>query len=105
MLEEQHPGLRLPRDVTSLVVEVVRPEVQVCVPYSYQGFRLLAAMRAGAWLSEDGCDDLARTFEMARPKRLALAELRASGEAASLMDVLKKAEAWRFGGSLKGSET
>eukprot|EP00434_Breviolum_minutum_P008714 symbB.v1.2.007682.t1/scaffold476.1/size199034/1 len=98
MLEEKHPNFRLPKGVTALIVEVVRPEVQVCVPYSYQGFRMLAVMKDGAWLSEDAVDDMAKELGMERPKRMNLAALRpggyGDGEEPSLADVIAKAEAY-----------
>eukprot|EP00913_Durusdinium_trenchii_P002619 g2425.t1 len=109
MLEEQHPNLRLPEGVTSLIVEVVRPEVQVCVPYSYQGFRLLAVMKEGAWLWEDAADAMAQEpcpadlveLGMERPKRLSFEHVKprgyGAGEAPSLSDVMAKAQAYVMG--------
>jgi len=98
MLEEKHPNFRLPKGVTALIVEVVRPEVQVCVPYSYQGFRMLAVMKDGAWLSEDAVDDIAQELGMERPKRMNFAALRpggyGDGDEPSLADVIAKAEAY-----------
>eukprot|EP00435_Cladocopium_sp_Y103_P004249 s495_g1.t1 len=98
MLEEKHPNFRLPKGVTSLIVEVVRPEVQVCVPYSYQGFRLLAVMKDGAWLTEDAADVMSKELGMERPKRLSFEALKpggyGAGEAPTLSDVMAKAEAY-----------
>lgn len=98
MLEEKHPNFCLPKGVTSLIVEVVRPEVQVCVPYSYQGFRLLAVMKDGAWLTEDAADVMSKELGMERPKRLSFEALKpggyGAGEAPTLSDVMAKAEAY-----------
>eukprot|EP00439_Symbiodinium_sp_Y106_P016845 s4261_g2.t1 len=100
MLLRQHPQLHLPAGVSSAVVEVVAAESQVCVPYSYEGFRLLAMMENGRWLTEEELDDRAASLGIARPKRYPLDQFKTSGGYASaggpvaVADILRKAQSY-----------